>query len=179
MASCVSNLSNFLSSKRSASKRFHRKTFIFRDANWINPTTVTLTNTPHGMPGAVAMLHSLHKQKMNFGVLGMGIFHTVHPKEKRAGGSKYPEKDFESIAILDLEAFASNYVDSDNVAAALERECEELIAEWQQDNGGKEKVGCRIPVERTFNMAKYAWDSRGKREESEYDTQLSKSSTEK
>jgi hypothetical protein len=175
MATSSSNLASFLASKKSPQKRFYRKAFTFKDSNWINPTTVTVTNTPHGMAPAVAMLHSIHKLKMNFGPLGLGIFHTVHPREKRSN-SKFPEKDFESIAILDLDSFVSNFGDSEAVANALERECEEVMSEWQADNGSKDKVGCRIPVERTFNMARYTWESRNRREESEYDTQLSKCS---
>jgi hypothetical protein len=172
-----SNLGAFLASKKSPTKRFFRKSFVFRDNNWVNPTTVTLTSTPYGMAGAVTMLHNMYKLRMNFGSLGLGIIQTTQPANRNSSNhgrnSKYNDRDFESICMLDLEAFASSFCDSDNLAAALEKECEEVIAEWGSDNRAKEKMGSRIPIERTFSMAKYAWEGKTRKEESEYDTQLS------
>jgi hypothetical protein len=173
-----SNLGAFLASKKSPTKRFFRKSFVFRDNNWVNPTTVTLTSTPYGMAGPVTMLHNMYKQRMNFGSLGLGIIQTTQPANKNTSNNgrnaKYNnDRDFESICMLDLEAFTSSFCDGENLAAALEKECEEVIGEWLNDNNSKEKMGSRIPVERTFSMAKYAWDGKNRREESEYDTQLS------
>jgi hypothetical protein len=171
----ASNLSSFLASRKTPRKRFFRRAFVFRDRHWVNPTTITLTNTPYGMAGPVSMLHNLYKQKMNFGSLGLGIFQTTQPANGNGrGNSKYKDKDFESVCLLDLETFTTNYCDAESLANALEKECDEMIAEWSADNGTRDKMGSRIPVERTFTMAKYAWENKNKKEESEYDTQLSK-----
>ena len=191
MAAAASNLDAFIASEKSCKKKFFRKTFIYRDVNWQNPTTVTVTNTNYGLLGSVGMLHSLYKQKLNFGQLGLAVFQTATPTKPRKqqsngsgggvgnGGGYRTSADkptYEAVAMFDLDSFISNFVQHDGLAKFLEARCTDIIAEWRADNQSKEKMGCRVPIERVYQLAKYSWDSgrSKKREESEYDLQLSK-----
>jgi len=138
----------------------------------------------------VGMLHSLYKQKLNFGQLGLAVFQTATPTKPRKqqsngsggggnGGGYRNSADkptYEAVAMFDLDSFISNFVQHDGLAKFLEARCTDIIAEWRADNQSKEKMGCRVPIERVYQLAKYSWDSgrSKKREESEYDLQLSK-----
>jgi hypothetical protein len=172
----MSNLSAFIASERSSKKKFFRKSFNYKDSNWINPSVVTVTNTSYALQGSVGMLHGIYKQKLNFGSLGLAVFQTTAPaRPKRPSDRKSGDKDtFDAVAIFDLEAFIHTFLQHDELATFLEGKCTEVMAEWKLDNQAKEKMGCRVPIERVYSFAKYAWEGKSKKkEESEYDLQLS------
>jgi hypothetical protein len=164
-----------MASEKSTKKKFFRKAIIHRDNHWVNPTTVTVTNTTYGLLGSVNMLHGMYKSKVNFGTLGLGVFQTTVPQKSTSRGRNRGDKEFEGVAVLDLESFVGNFVQNDAMADFIESKCAEIQSEWKMDNQAKDKAGSRIPIERVFCLAKYAWEGRArKREESEYDLQLSK-----
>jgi hypothetical protein len=173
--SIMSNLSAFMASERSAKKKFFRKSFCYKDSNWINPSVVTVTNTSYALQGSVGMLHGFYKQKLNFGSLGLAVFQTTAPaRPKRPSDRKSGDRDtFDAVAVFDLEAFLNTFLQPDELANFLESKCNEVMTEWKQDNQAKDKMGCRVPIERVFSFAKYAWEGKSKKEESEYDLQLS------
>jgi hypothetical protein len=172
----VSHLAAFMASEKAAKRKFFRKSFVYKDLNWATPSVVTVTNTGYGLLGSVSMLHGIYKQKINFGQLGLAVFQTTAPaRPKRLADRKSGDKDtMDAVAIFDLDSFISSFVQHDELANFLEAKCAEVMAEWRADNAGKEKMGSRVPIERVFSFAKYSWEGKTKKkEESEYDIQLS------
>ena len=138
----MSSLANILASERSIRKKPFRKQFVYKDDNWTSPTTVSVSNSDYSLPGPAAILRNKYKQYCNYGS-GYAVIQTTRPPNP----SRPDDKPFEQVAILDLDGFIMAFSETEKLAAALESSAKAVISEWASDNGGREKVGQRVPVE--------------------------------
>lgn len=159
--------SNILATERKDKKKPFRKAFVFRDEHCPNTTTVILANTATGFTGAPAMLIAKYKAFINF-VSGVAVIQTT-----RVSSGKDRDSTFECVAALDLDSFLAAFSDSEQFSEALFAKTQELVQEWWGDNGGKDKMSIRIPIERSYQLSKHTWRENKRQEFSVYDLTLS------
>lgn len=125
-------LVNILQSERRDKKKAFKKVFVYRDEHWVNPTTVTLTNAANVFTGPVALLCSKYRSFQNF-VSGLAVIQTTKPNMS----GRERDKEFEAIAVMDLDSFLSAFSEAEALADALVQKSEDLVQEWGADNAHK------------------------------------------
>ena len=166
-SSVVPHWASVLATERKDKKKAFRKVFVYKDENFPNPTTVTLTNSSAVFSGPVAMLCAKYRNFINY-ASGLAVIQTTRVNAKK------DKEVFECIAVLDLDGFLACFSEGDSFSDALQQKAQELTQEWWGDNGGKDKMSLRVPVERSYKLSQYTWKNKKRQEFSAYDLQLSK-----